>query len=165
MKITAERLRELVEYNPLTGQFMTLTSTHNGRWGPGRAIGTDNGIGYLVATLDSRKQYLHRMAYLYVTGEHPPAEIDHINRNRSDNRWANLRPATSGQNKYNLPKMRSNTSGHAGVSYSVRDKYFHAYIGVGGTRKNIGYFKTLEEAVAARLSAVETHHGEYGAVH
>jgi hypothetical protein len=163
--ITAAELRALVSYDPKTGQFMSLQAAHSGRWKPGRALGTDNGIGYLVARLGGQKQYLHRMAYLYMTGEHPPAEIDHINRNRADNRWANLRPATAGQNKYNFPLMRSNSSGCAGVSYSARDKRFHAYIGVGGTRKNIGYFKTLEEAVAARLAAVENHHGEYGAVH
>lgn len=85
-------------------------------------------------------------------------DTDHINRNRLDNRRGNLRCVDRAQNNYNTAIWVNNTSGHKGVSWNKRTKSWRAYIGGGGSmgsRRELGHFKNIEDAVAARLAAEE----------
>jgi HNH endonuclease len=102
-EISAKRLHELVRYNRQTGEFTWRVLN---RWRKPGPIGTLH-HGYLVARFDDRLYRLHRLAWLYVTGEMPPEETDHINGRRSDNRFVNLRLSSHAQNQQNRPKTRT----------------------------------------------------------
>jgi hypothetical protein len=96
MTLTAERLREILGYDPETGLFTRLVRT--GRIRAGEVAGTAHSRGYRSIVIDGRVYLSHRLAWLYVHGEWPPEQIDHINRNRADNRLVNLRAAKQSQN-------------------------------------------------------------------
>ena len=81
---------------------------------------------------------------------HWPEYVDHINGNRSDNRLANLRPATKVQNGCNMATPSNNTSGHIGVSWNKRDKRWTAYITLNQKRKSLGNFREIAEAIQCR---------------
>lgn len=130
-----------------------------------KRVGNVGDTGYLRINLCGRMYLAHRVVWLYVHGEWPNGEIDHINGDRSDNRISNLRLVTKTQNARNARRPVTNTSGIVGVSYDTRDKKWHAYIGVGnGQRTSLGYFATKEEAVAARRGAqrVLGYHSNHG---
>jgi|SRR5262249_13953776 len=88
--VTAERLREVLSYDPETGTF-TWRVSGGGRRTSGVAGHHDRAWkGYVCIAVDGRKYRAQRLAFLYMTGDWPPAQIDHINGDTSDNRWANL---------------------------------------------------------------------------
>jgi hypothetical protein len=86
--------------------------------------------------------------------------VDHRNHDTLDNTRLNLRAATAGQNAANM-RRAATSSGVRGVYWHKRDKRWTAGIGHGKKLINLGYFKTLEEAVEARRAAVEKFHGEF----
>jgi hypothetical protein len=109
-----------------------------------------------------RKNYsAHRLAWLYVYGEWPSDQIDHINRNRSDNRIANLRIATPTQNQANRSVCKRNTTGFKGVTVDPRTGRFRAKIRVNGKRTHIGVFDSAEEAGAAYVAASRRVYGDF----
>jgi hypothetical protein len=86
-------------------------------------------------------------------------EIDHINGVRSDNRLNNLREVTRSENLQNLKRANKNSrSGHLGVSWHNRDRLWRVRIGLNGKKFCVGYFKKLEDAIAARKSAELAYH-------
>jgi hypothetical protein len=88
----------------------------------------------------------------------PGMDTDHKNRNRLDNRRSNLRIVDRAQNNYNTGVWANNTSGHKGISWNKRTKSWRAYIGGGGPagkRIELGHFKNIEDAIAARVAAEE----------
>ena len=151
--ITPERLRALLHYDPETGVFVRRTTR------PGAVAGClRNDTGYLVMNIDRRQYYLHRLAWLYMHDRWPQGVTDHINRVRTDNRIANLREVTRGQNNQNSGLRADNTSGHVGVSWIARVKKWIAQIIVDGKHRHLGYFTDLDAAVAARKAAeIELH--------
>lgn len=115
--------------------------------------------GYRYIGVGRKSFGAHHIIWKLMTNEEPPTEIDHINGNKDDNRWCNLRSVTRGQNKQNSKTPRDNTSGVKGVS-----RYFNkwiVYITHNGRRHYLGLFKTLEEAAAARKNAANSLHGEF----
>lgn len=107
-KITADRLRELLIYEPLTGLWCWLVRPsnrcHKG-WFPG-TINIAGGHGhsqnpYRRFKIDGKNYYAHDLAYLYMTGEWPKDQVDHEDRDSLNNIWVNLRPATNGENQLN----------------------------------------------------------------
>ncbi len=156
--ITQERLKELFDYDPETGLFtrLKISSKHtNKKYGVGTVANYIGGDGYILIRL-GRGQYLaHRLAFLYMTGS-IPNEADHINRNRSDNRWDNLRAVSRNENMRNKSEYKNNTTGCTGVN-KVEYGYL-AVIGVNGVRKTLGFYVNFEDAVSSRKSA-EIEHG------
>lgn len=152
MTITAEEVRNLLDYNPATGAFTRRVRTSM-RINVGDAAGCPNGKGYLLIRLQNRLYRAHRLAWLYVHGEWPPHEIDHIDGNRSNNAIANLRPSTHAQNMQNLAKKSSNTSGVTGVHWDQLRSKWKAEIGANGTVLRLGSFASKEEARNAYLAA------------
>lgn len=156
--LTQQRLKELFNYDPETGRFIRLV----GRSGPGAragdVAGCDNGQGYIRIYVDGKGYKAHRLAWLYVYGD-LPAEIDHVNCDRSDNRIGNLRPATRKQNRSNCAAYRNNTSGYKGVS-ACGEKW-RAQIQSGGKKKALGLFRTPEEAHEAYVAAAKEWHGQF----
>jgi len=150
--LTQARLKELLKYDPETGDFTRLSRV--GRSGPaGTIVKTPQNAGYVTAALDGEEYLQHRLAWLYVHGHFPPADIDHTNGVRDDNRIENLRLASRSENLQNKSMQRNNTSGLIGVSWRANRKHWIAQIRVGGTHRYLGSFKTAELARDAYLAA------------
>jgi len=140
--VSAERLRELLHYDPETGIFRW----RNWRTGPAKETAGRPSQRYLQIQVDGRRYQAHRLAILYVTGVWPPDVVDHIDGDGFNNRIANLRSATKSQNLHN----RRNPGG---VIYIAKRAKWWARIGVGERRRHLGYFDTEVEAHEARRRA------------
>lgn len=157
--ITYERLLQLLHYEPETGVF-----TWRGARGPakgGAVAGSIDGDGYRSIMIDGKNYFAHRLAFLWMRGAWPKADIDHWNLNKANNRWTNLRDATSSQNKANTCARVNNTSGYKGVSWHKRDRKWRAEIGVSGKRIFLGNRVTREECAALYATAAKEHFGEF----
>ena len=97
LTLTQERLKEVLKYFPRTGRFRWRVPGPRGA-PAGREAGTRHG-GYRSIRIDGVRHYEHRLAWLYVHGEHPTGDIDHDNGNRADNRISNLRHCPHAENR------------------------------------------------------------------
>ena len=151
MKLTQEILKSLVYYGALTGRFILKVDSQKKKKGD-YADGINKPHGYRVLTLPGYGQIrAHRAAFLYMLGDWPCQEVDHINGIRGDNRWINLRPVTPSENRRNTRIRSDNISGVVGVGFHNKRNQWRARIG----KRHLGWFKTFEEAVAARQSDPE----------
>lgn len=160
MKLTAERLKEVMHYDPESGQF-TWIKTLSRRAVAGTPSGNPYTNGYLRSCIDGEEILCHRLAWLYMTGSFPERELDHRNRIRDDNSWDNLRLSTNGQNKCNTSIRKDNSSGVKGVYWNAKNQKWYASICTEGKRKHLGSFLDLEDAKSAIMSAREVAHGEF----
>jgi hypothetical protein len=150
MTIYEEAMRVL-EYDPETG-IVRHRITH-GRAKAGTIAGTRRCDGYSVIWVDGKLHLMHRVIYLMMTKEWPAQQIDHINRDPSDNRWCNLRAASPRENIMNrgaLRLNRRNTSGAAGIHYMSKLGKWCSRIHIDGKRHYLGIFDTKDEAVRVR---------------
>ena len=150
--ITQAQLKELLNYNPDTGIFIWLQDGRGRYKRVGAIAGTINDRGYLQIGINCRRYRAHRLAWFYVHGYWPPNEIDHIDRDKLNNKLSNLRLATHAENCQNFPLRRDNKYGVSGITYhgNRRKKRWQAKIKINGVLKYMGYFSTLEEAINAR---------------
>lgn len=162
MILTAEYLRERLQYNPATGIFtwnrILVTDHRHEQWNvryEGQQAGSINADGYVVIKIDKRQYYAHRLAWLYSHGEWPVGLLDHWDRVRSHNWLDNLRPATRSQNQGNTDIQKNNSSGSRGVR-----RHGNAWTAE-CAGQYLGYFKTKDEASSAYTSAASKHFGEY----
>jgi hypothetical protein len=159
-EITAERLRELLHYDPATG-LLTWLVNPSPRVRIGDVAGRVRSDGYRIVRADGQRYLAHRLAWLHVHGEWPPHHIDHINGDPSDNRFANLRPATGSQNQANARKPRTNTSGYMGVRWHTAARKWEARIRLSGRQSSLGCFDCPAEAHAAYMAAAKKYYGEF----
>lgn len=156
--LTAQRLRELLSYDPETGAFTRLVSTCN-RVKVGDVAGTLHHEGYIHIRVGGVIRRAHRLAWLYMMGQWPADEIDHINGRRSDNRWANLRDVSKRNNLENQRRAQAgNKSGLLGVDYRANLGKWTAQIQVNGKKRHLGTFDTPELAHAAYTEAKRELH-------
>lgn len=159
-RLTHERLREVLDYDPATGLF-----TWRVRTGPrckiGDAAGTLHKKGYVRIKVDGVYYAAHRLAWLYVTGRWPHEQVDHRNRSRADNRWMNLRLATNSQNQANSLSRRSERGEGLKGAYRTRQGRWQAIIRRERRAVFLGTFNTEQEAHAAYLNAAIHQHGEF----
>ena len=154
--LTAERLREVLDYCHDTGVFTWKIRTSN-RVKVGDVSGSVDIKGYIVIGVDGFLHKAHRLAWLHVNGSWPTEQIDHVNGSKSDNRISNLRIATNAQNCQNQRSAQShNKTGLLGVS--PKNGKFVAQIRNNGKKQYLGYFPTPEEAHAAYLEAKREFH-------
>ena len=153
--LRAERLRELLDYAPETGLFYWRVS--RGSAGAGTQVGKGRSGGYVVIRIDGLVHYAHRLAWLYVYGEHPTREIDHKNQNPADNSIGNLRQSSHAENMRNV--SRCGASGFKGVTRHCSK--WRAVIHVNGKKINLGVYSTPREAAEAYDEAARLHHREF----
>jgi hypothetical protein len=150
--ITQAELVRLLNYNPETGVF-TYGARRCGVT-LGRVAGTiDSRDGYQRIILNGRHYLGHRLAWLYVHGEWPKAEIDHRDGDRSNNTISNLRCATRGENQRNKPTYKNNATGAKGVHWHKQHRKYAAVIQCNGKSRHLGLFTTIEAASAAYQAA------------
>jgi hypothetical protein len=156
-------VKRALDYDPDTGRMTwrvrdDVPASWNTRYA-GKPAGRIARNGYHEVAIGARLYGAHRLAWAIVHGEMPSAQIDHINRDPSDNRLVNLRAATQVENCQNTGKHSNNTSGFKGVhQHSGR---WQARIRVNGRRLWLGYFETAEEAGDAYERAAREHHGRF----
>lgn len=174
-----ERLNEMLSYDIQTGTLTWKdrpTSSFHGSVMPaeimekswrsrfaGKPAGGYGG-GYHRVMIDGHHHLTHRVIWKIQTGE-DPVEIDHIDGNRLNNRFENLRSVTRAINMRNKNLYKNNKSGVPGVEYRARDNSWVVKVGVGeGKQLNLGSFKTKEEAIAGRICAnvVLEYHENHG---
>lgn len=141
MTLTADRVRELLNYDAETGQF-TWRVDRTGKARVGARAGTLQNNGAASIGIDGKVYLAHRLAWLWTHGEWPASGIDHINGDRSDNRLDNLRSATPMQNGANRCLDRRNKSGYRGVSWHKDKQMWLAQITVAGRVKRHCVAKT-----------------------
>lgn len=159
--ITAERLRELVEYDPNTGVFVWRKTRHGMYAKQGAVCGAKTDRGYLTITVDLRRYRSHRLAWLYSYGQWPSGEIDHINGVKDDNRLANLRDATLRQNRVNVGPRANNKCGAKGVYWDKGAKKWRAAMKVDNKTVYLGLHPTKEAAHEAYCKEAKERYGEF----
>src|SRR4030095_14944144 len=117
--------------------------------------------GYIKLSVCNKRYYGHRLAWLYVFGQWPNDELDHINLVTSDNRIANLREATKAQNNSNCSVRSHSKSGKKGVDFVQSTGKWRAKISKNRRRIHLGTFNSPEEAHAAYCAAARIHFGEF----
>lgn len=158
--ITKERIEELLQYDRENGKFVWKVRRH--KFAAGIPAGTLRADGYVSIMIDRQRYQAHRLVWFTETGEWPPL-LDHINRVKNDNRFANLRLATSSQNQANTGLRKNNRLGARGVFVDARHPHrpYGAYITKNRRRRFIGYFATLDEAANAYNVAASEQWGEF----
>ena len=146
-ELTQQRLQELLDYDPETGVFVWRKSPRSG-W-EGKQAGSVHSKGYVHIRIDGKGYKAHRLAWLYVHGDWPSGEIDHINRVKTDNRMSNLRDVDGSVNAMNRKVRSTNASGVSGVRQRSDNGKWSVKIG----QKYIGSFPTFDLAVNARQQA------------
>lgn len=157
--ITFERVMETLVYDQYAGTFTWRID--RGCVKAGTATGTPGSArnGYLRIYLDGRSYSLHRLAWLYVFGEHPSGEIDHIDGNKLNNKISNLRVLDRSKNQQNLRcAHKDNATGFLGVSFNKKNRKFTAHITIKGENRYLGSFFCAQEAHSAYLEEKRKHH-------
>jgi len=153
VKITQERLKELLDYDPISGIFT--------RKKDGKIVGRLNENGYVIINVDGILFRSHRLAWLYVYGGIVPFPLDHIDGNKENNSINNLRSCTQSQNQANIPLSKNSTSGLKGVWYDKPKKKWKAGIKKDNKKYHLGYYLTKEEAHEAYCKAAVEFFGEF----
>jgi hypothetical protein len=159
-----ERLKELFTYDSESGQLIARIS----RKGPlkaGMPVGSLTNSGYLNTKVDGRRYPVSRIIWKLVTGEDPgDCVVDHIDMDKLNNRFSNLRLATVSENGCNSKPRSHNRSGLKGVKRHPSGSYY-AYIRFGADRRYLGTYQTKEEAHAAYCKAAVELHGQFARTH
>lgn len=148
--IDQNQLKELLSYNPDTGVFIWLKSYNNAV--TGKQAKTKGRNGYIDIKIKGVRYYAHRLAWLYMTGEQPKNVIDHIDRDKTNNKFNNLRDVSVKENINNQIKPNANNStGVRGVMPYING--YSSQISVNGKNIHLGVFKSIEDAEAAYICA------------
>jgi hypothetical protein len=153
--LTQADLKHRVHYDPLTGIFTWISARGRRVDQLGKQAGNLSPHGYIRITVNRTSYFAHRLAWLYMTGEHPEAYVDHINMNKTDNRWANLRAANKSENNANS-KARG-ASGLKGAYWSKQINRWYSRIG----KRYLGTYDTSEQAHEAYVAAALAEFGGF----
>lgn len=152
-KTICERMKEMLTYAPDTGLFVWLVDgTKNAKYKAGDVAGTIHPDGYVIISFMSQTFHAARLAWLYVYDEFPKNQIDHIDRNKENNRIDNLRDVSAWVNMQNRSVSENTISGITGVTTERFDRW-SASIVVDGIYRYLGRHKSLLSAAKARHRA------------
>jgi hypothetical protein len=156
MTITPDYLKSLLTYDPATGDFRWKVR-RGGKANAGAIAGAPDTKGKRQIRLCGRPHFAHRLAFLYMLGRWPEGEVDHKDRDITNNRWDNLREATGSQNCCNRVYQRDLPTG----VYRAGSGNLFAAIEINGKLKYLGMFPTAEEAHKAYLAEAVKKHGAF----
>ena len=164
-----DKLRKILSYDPEIGIFRWAAREDRDKAWNSRCSGKEAGCirntdGYRVIKIDGVQYLAHRLAFLYMTGSWPKDQVDHINGDRNDNRWCNLRGCTLVQNLWNSKGRKLNKSGYRGVYWHSQAKRWYAAIKTKTTTESLGLYDTKEEAYNAYRKAAVERYGQYAPV-
>jgi len=147
--ITYKELHKQLMYNPWTGYFYWCISRQSIKIG--KIAGTKSN-GYIVIKINKKPYKAHRLAWLYVYGYFPENDIDHRDQTRHHNWWSNLRETSNQCNQRNRGNPVNNTSNVKGVYWHKQNKLWQVIIVINNKNKFLGYYKSFDNAVCARLA-------------
>ena len=150
--LTQARLKEVLHYNPDTGDFMWKARLTN-RVKIGDIAGTKDFGGYINIQIDNVLYKAHRLAFLYVDGMFPENKVDHNKGIRDCNKYAELQSVNNVDHCRNRAIPSTNTSGVIGVCFDKSRNKWQASIGVDGKQIHLGRYKNIEDAKSIRLLA------------
>lgn len=161
-ELNQELIRKFYSYNPETGEFLHRIPTHQAS--AGDIPGYIGNHGYWVCSVGGTEYLIHRLIWLYMTGIMPDM-VDHINHDKLDNRWVNLRKVNNTENTMNCSVSKNSTTKVNGVSFMKARGKYRAYIMVNRKQINLGLYTTMEEAAIARAKADKEYgfHENHGA--
>lgn len=159
--VTQERLKELLSYDPLTGEFRWKVS-RGGTATVGSLAGSLNNKGYRCIRVELKTYKAHRLAWFYVYGIWPIEQIDHFNGITNDNRLCNLREATNTENSRNTKVSKNKIKNTPkGVIWHSRDECYEARIRINTKMMFLGRFDSVEAAADAYKDAAIKYHGNF----
>lgn len=159
-KLTPERLRECLDYNPATGVFTYRIARRGVPFPVGSPAGCRNTTtGHMVIRIDGELHMAHRLVWLHVHGRWPADEIDHINGKGDDNRLANLREATHQENLCNQGKQKRNSSGYKWATWQANG--WMAQVFYMGVNHYVGRFQDPKRAHEAAKKVAQRLHKEF----
>lgn len=150
-------LLSLYSYDPQTGLF-TLR-INRGKHRMGQVAKTLNAHGYVIVGICRQHYLAHRLAWFYMHGVWPEAEIDHINHDRKDNRWSNLRASDRSQNNRNSRTRSDNRCGFRGIHVQTGSDRWKAVIRDG---EKCAWTKTARRPFPLILYLIEQQRLRYG---
>lgn len=157
---TVERVRELLSYDPLTGDLRWKVDRGGCKAKKaGDLAGTWRKDGYLIVSIDSSPCLGQRLAWVIMKGEWPEDIVDHEDTDPGNNRWKNLRLAKPDESAWNKGTPISNTSGHKNIR--IRKGRYLVQITKRGKAIFVGSYPDLKEAQDALKQALAEHHGEF----
>jgi hypothetical protein len=151
-------LRENISYDPETGNLCWKIGRN--RIPPGTPCGCVKSDGYRAVRFKDKLYLAHRIAWMIQTGSEPKSQIDHINRDRSDNRWSNFREATKSQNACNGSKRKNNTSGLHGVYWDKKNSKWRTSVSLFRRCYGKRFANKLDAFAWAEAKRAELH-GEF----
>lgn len=154
---TAETLRLLFHYSPEDGVFTRLKQV-DARFPVGQTVGHRASNGYVRFTVAGYRTTAHRLAWLYMTGEWPTNDIDHIDGDRTNNRWSNLRHVSRSVNLQNIRQAKSHNRSTGLLGAYQCGARFTSRIQILGKDKYLGVFATAQEAHLAYLREKRQSH-------
>lgn len=154
-----DTLRSLFDYNHEVGSLVWKNSP-NARTPAGSELGCVAKNGYVVTLINRKNYQVHRLVWAYFNNE-TPKMLDHINRDKQDNRIENLRPCSNVENGRNMGISKNNKTGKKGVSWCSRSEKYQVTCRVLGKKKWLGYFIDLDEAAKAYELYAAKLHGEF----
>lgn len=158
VKISHSRLLAVLDYSPITGEFVWKLPMSR-RVKAGGIAGNQANHGYITIMVDGIVYYAHVLAWFYVKGVWPTKLIDHKSGVRNENWFDNLRESDHASNAQNCRKHSDNQCGYKGVAKNY--KKFSAKIRVSGKTLHLGSFNTPEEAALVYDQAATKHFGEF----
>jgi len=153
------QLRSKLDYDPRTG-LLRWRIDKASTCPAGTVAGAITHKGYVRLKFDGRAYLAHRVIWKWVTGDEPPHQIDHIDLNKANNAWLNLRPATNSQNHMN----RAAIGGHGlpkGITFNKRQQKYIARIKKDGIRFQLGCFDDIASATKAYRDAAAIMFGVF----
>jgi len=155
-KFTQEELLCALDYDPESGLLTRKISSSNGRWKVGQKVGgtctSREGYSRVTVCVNSKIARAHQVIWMMVEG-YWPNQVDHINGDATDNRWANLREVDRLGNARNMKMAKNNTTGITGVYWSKLSLQWLSSIGLDGKNVHLYCGPDFFEACCARKSA------------